>query len=285
MGTKNTGPGFIELAGHHHGGGKTDPAASANSRAGIRPRAMGRNCPETRALRAADVRRINGRATRWLGLGAAFLLIWPAQGLSAPPAEKPKLTERLGPETVMPRADQLRPWVRSSGENDNRNQIAPEDMVRDPKKMIEFLKGRPDRMDVNRMDPALTLTISGVLIEGGAWLTAEKLLFDASALWPERADVRTTHARVLIQLGRPSAALRTISEATKLMPDLSTPHFLKALALLRAQPVTQAKRIEAMGELETVLKLDPDFRDPSGWTATDVRSQLRQMRSGRRADP
>ena len=213
-------------------------------------------------------------------MGAAMLIFYPIIGIA-----KPKLKAQVGAETVMPKAAQLKDWVKEGSVAGGKAQISPEDMVRDPKKMVAFLRGRPDRMDVSRMDPALALTVAGVLIEGGAWLTAEKLLFNATELWPQRADLRTTHGRVLIQLGRPAAALKTVRMATETMADLSTPHFLKALALLRTQPVTQARRAEAMVALERVLELDPDFTDPSGWTAADVRSQLRQMRGSGRAAP
>ena len=173
----------------------------------------------------------------------------------------------------------MKPWLKKVSADATGTKISPEDMIREPKKLVAFLRGQPDRMDVARMDPALALTIAGVLVEGGAWLTAEKMLYDASVIWPDRADLRSTHGRVLIQLGRPGAALRTVTIASQKMPELSTPRFLMALALIRIQPTNPERQVQAIAELEKVLQLDPNFRDPSGWTATDVRNQLRQMRS------
>ena len=280
MGTKNSGSRPAKLAGNHPGYSRTHSAASKNGRTGFRTGALGRHCTGFDSFRPQPLREGYARTARWLGLGAALLLLCPNIGFA-----KPQLKEHLGPETVLPKTDSLKSWIQEIDDAKGQEGASPEDIVRDPKKMVAFLKGRPDRMDVSRMDPALALTVSGVLIEGGAWLTAEKMLFNAVKLWPDRADLRTTHGRVLIQLGRPGAALRTTTQATKTMPELSAPHFLRALALLRVQPITKARRLEAMGELEKVLALDPDFRDPSGWTATDVRNQLRQMRAGRREAP
>jgi tetratricopeptide (TPR) repeat protein len=215
---------------------------------------------------------------RWLGLGSALLFFCPGVAFG-----KPSLSAQLGPETMLPAASRLVNWVQTSTIVDPAGKIAPEDMVRDPKKLIEFIEGRPDRLDVSKMDGALALTIAGVLIEGGAWLTAERLLFDGTKLWPNRADLRTTHGRVMIQLGRPNAALETLNKAVEAAPDNATVHFLRALAMLRIQPVTTKRRQESLAELVKVLELEPGFRDGSGWTAADVKSQIRQMKSGRPA--
>ena len=201
---------------------------------------------------------------------------------SGPSLAQSSLKDQLGPERPLPPAStriDYDPSKKLSTVN-----LQPKNILKDPQTLVRFLKANPDRLSIDAMNPALVLTIARILVEGDALFLAERLLFMATEKWSDRPDLSREHARMLIQLGRSSAASRILKKTVGLEPENVTGHFLYAFATVRRKPMLAEHRKLAIKHFQIVLKLDPDFVDQSGWTTSNIRNQLDRMTKALNAD-
>jgi predicted Zn-dependent protease len=201
-------------------------------------------------------------------LGAA-LLIGPA-GASA----QGRLESLLGPDTVAPPSAAL---VDLTPKPPLAKDLGPERLATDPVALLQFVEANPERMDVNKMDPALVLTLTQVLLRADRTFLAEKLLFQAAAKWPDRTDLARGWARVAISLGRPAAAKARLEKALVAAPGDAVSHYLLGRACVGQQPATPESDACAKKAFETVLELNSAYTDADGVTAKDLRAILARL--------
>ena len=213
--------------------------------------------------------RLNGRRAA-LTIGAISLLVF-STGFS-----QPKLRDHLGPERPMPPAAERYDFLQERGTGAD---LTQNNLLKDPASLVRFFRKNPNRLSVDSMNPALALTISRILVEGGALFISEKLLDMSTKKWAQRPDLHREHGRILVQLGRPNSAVLKLRKLIENEPDNAANHFIYAFALVRQKPETSERKLEAIKHFEKVLSLDPNYRDSSGWSASNIRNQLNRMKS------
>lgn len=205
-------------------------------------------------------------------MGAALAVLTVGAAWAAPPID-----EVLGPETVLPpRAAQVSlaplPPLPKADEG-----LDPARLAQDPVMFARFIEADPTRLNVATMEPAVALTLAQILLRGDRTFLAEKLLWDARERWPDRSDLLRAHARVLVSLGRPQAAVDAVAGAVERWPGDPSLRYLHARGLLALQR-TAANEAAAARALEAVLEIDPNYVDPEGVTAEEIRQVLARLR-------
>lgn len=160
--------------------------------------------------------------------------------------------------------------------------VGPDRLATDPKALLQFVEANPDRLNVEKMDPALVLTLSQVLLRADRTFMAEKLLADAAAKWPERTDLIRGWARVAISLGRPVAARKALEVAVKAAPQDPVMQYLLGRACVAHQPATAESDACAKAAFETTLSLAPEYSDADGVTARDLRQIIARLAATKR---
>jgi len=211
------------------------------------------------------------------GLICACALARPA--LAAPPID-----EVLGPETIMPAAVDRVPMVPPQPLPAADDTLDPAQLANDPELFGRFVEANPARLDVSLMQPEVALTLAQILLRGDRTFLAERLLHAASQKWPARVDILRGHGRVLISLGRPGAALRTLRPAVQGSPGDPALRYLIGRALL-SLPRSRANEQAAIAALEAVVEIDPGYRDPEGVTAADIEQVVQRIRTSPGAPP
>jgi len=206
-----------------------------------------------------------------------FGVLTVAVCLSGTTLAAPVLDDVLGPPTVIPpRIERVRytppPPLPAADEN-----LDPARLASQPELFARFIEADPNRLDVKNMEPAVALTLTQILLRADRTFLAERLLWQACGQWPERADLRRAHGRVLISLGRPEAALRQLEEGIRQSPGDPSMRYLKGRAIM-ALPRNAINQQRAASALAAALEIDPNYRDPEGVTADDIRNVLARMR-------
>jgi predicted Zn-dependent protease len=204
---------------------------------------------------------------------------WARQLLGASMAQAaPPIDEVLGPETVLPPRGTRVAFVAPAPLPSDREGLDPARLAQDPDMFGRFIEADPSRLDTASMEPAVALTLAQILLRGERTFLAEKLLFDASRRWPERSDLSRAHARVLISLGRPQAAVDVLGAAIERVPGDASLRYLLARALL-GLPRNGVNEGAALVALEATLEIDPQYVDPEGVTAEEIRQVIGRLRA------
>lgn len=210
---------------------------------------------------------------------AAGALVTLSTGLAAP-----SLDEAGGADTLAPPAAARVPFTPPTPLPAADEAVDPQSLANDPDLLGRFIEANPGRLDAADMQPEVALTVAQILLRGDRTFLAERLLWNAARRWPERGDIGRAHARVLISLGRPDAAIQELRAVIQRSPGDPAARYLLGRALLTL-PASAGSEAQARVAFEAVLEIDPSYRDPEGVTAEDIRrvlSRLRQGPSGRR---
>jgi hypothetical protein len=200
---------------------------------------------------------------------AAMLLL----GASAAQAED--AAERLGPRTVAPPASR---WVSlQKPAFDPQNPPSPEALIRDPKALVAFIDQNPGRLDASQMNAELVLTLTRLLVDADRVFDAERLLAQARAQFPDDWELTRAWARVVLGIGRSNAVSEALERDLVRHPREPTLHYLLGNAWLQTRPRTEISLRQAFTAYARVLALAPDYRDPDGITAPQLRSALSRM--------
>ena len=183
--------------------------------------------------------------------------------------------ERLGPETVAPPPEALIPW---KAEAAVQGEVDPASLIQQPDRLAAFLQADPRRMDAERMQPELLLSMAQILLRGNRTFLAEQLLSRGAARWPDAIEVHRAWARVLLSIGRPQSGLRVLDAAAEHAASDPTVHYLRARALLQHDPRRDAA---ALAALRTVISLDPSYKASDGLSAQELVDGLLKLE----ADP
>lgn len=213
-------------------------------------------------------------------LRAASAAVWVAVSLPGASGAQvaPPIDAVLGPETVLPARGARVAFVAPTPLPADREGLDPARLAQDPDLFGRFIEADPRRLDTASMEPAVALTLAQILLRGERTFLAEKLLWDASRRWPERSDLARAHARVLISLGRPQAAVDGLEGAIKGSPGDASLRYLLARALL-GLPRTARNEAAAAVALEATLEIDPQYVDPEGVTAEEIRQVIGRLRA------
>lgn len=200
----------------------------------------------------------------------------------------------IGPETVAPPRRELVPYVPppptpTARELEGAREETLEALVRDPRALVRFLEENPAKLSVEGRQPAEVLAFAQTLLRMDQTFLAERLLGQAAAKWPERTDVAASWGRVLISLGRAAAALPALRAAAERAPKDAQIQYLLGRAWIGTEPQTAESRAAAVAAFERALDLDPDYVDPEGVSAADLRAVISRLRgadaAGARAAP
>ncbi len=198
---------------------------------------------------------------------------------------RPTLDDVLGPETIAPPPSAMVPVAPPVPLPDN---VDPTWFTEHPDALARFLAERPDRLDAAKMEPVLLLTLAQILLRGDHTFVAERLLWQGAKQWPERAEVVRAWARVLVSLGRPSAARDALEKVVALAPMDPAAQYLLARAFLSLEPRARAHDLAARAALAKVLAIAPGYRDADGVDAREIKlviEQLDQQIAGKRPAP
>lgn len=154
---------------------------------------------------------------------------------------------------------------------------SPEAMIRDPKLLIAFIDQHPGRLDAKSMSPPLVLTLTRLLVDADRVFDAERLLSQARALWPDDWEVTRAWVRVVLGLGRATAALQALEAQTGRRTDDPSLLYLQGNAWLQIRPRTEATLRGAFAAYARLVGVAPEYRDADGVTAAQIRQAVSRM--------
>ncbi|MCK6574232.1 tetratricopeptide repeat protein [Myxococcota bacterium] len=211
-------------------------------------------------------------------LGLSVCLLAPAPALAAGGA---RLEERF-PETVAPPRSQAISWEKRT--------LAPgempdaETLARDPKLLSAWLEQNPEKLDAGQMDPSLLLSIVQMLLSGSRVFEAERLLYQGMKRWPENLDIARRWGGIVVRLGRTEAARETLDRIAPVANDPAL-YYLLGTIYIRREPRAEPDLRSALAAWERVLALAPDYRDPDGSNAEQIRNAIEKLRKDLPAEP
>jgi tetratricopeptide (TPR) repeat protein len=215
------------------------------------------------------------------GAGFAAFGLSVSMSLPAFAAGGNRLEDRY-PETVAPPRNQAVSWEKRT--------LAPgempdaETLARDPKLLSAWLEQNPDKLDAARMDPGLLLSIVQMLLTGSRVFEAERLLYQGMKRWPENLDIARRWGGIVVRLGRTEAARETLD---RIAPQANDPalYYLLGTIYIRREPRAESDLRAALAAWEKVLALAPDYRDPDGSNAEQIRNAIEKLRKDLPAEP
>jgi predicted Zn-dependent protease len=154
---------------------------------------------------------------------------------------------------------------------------SPEAMIRDPKLLIAFIDQHPGRLDAKAMSPPLVLTLTRLLVDADRVFDAERLLSQARALWPDDWEVTRAWVRVVLGLGRATAALQALEAQAGRRTDDPSLLYLQGNAWLQIRPRTEATLRGAFAAYARLIGVAPEYRDADGVTAAQIGQAVSRM--------
>jgi len=154
---------------------------------------------------------------------------------------------------------------------------SPEAMIRDPKLLIAFIDQHPGRLDAKSMSPPLVLTLTRLLVDADRVFDAERLLSQARTLWPDDWEVTRAWVRVVLGLGRATAALQALEAEAGRRTDDPSLLYLQGNAWLQLRPRTEATLRGAFTAYARLVGVAPEYRDADGVTVAQIRQAVSRM--------
>lgn len=152
----------------------------------------------------------------------------------------------------------------------------PATLARDPRLLSAYLDRHPEKLDAKSMDPALLATLSQLLLSGGRYFEAERLLYQGVRQWPENTDIARRWAAMVVRVGRTEAARRVLE---RLAPTSQEPavFYMLGVVFLRHEPRTQEDTQAVVSNWQRTLALNPNYRDEDGTTAEQIRNGIAKL--------
>ena len=177
----------------------------------------------------------------------------------------------------MPPVSERISWVKAP----DPGEVDPQALVRDPEQLAAFFEKDPRRLSAERLRPGgpeLARMLSSLLLRANETFLAERLLRNAVEVWPERVDLVRAWARVLLSLGRPDAARRTLEPVVVRSSEDPTARYLLARAYLAVDQKSPGSQRRILAELEAVLRLSPSYKDTDGVGAKEIQAGIDQIK-------
>lgn len=171
-------------------------------------------------------------------------------------------------------------WVASKPVTQKLKKQLSEEELKDPKKLLEFLKSRPEALDPTKMTPFIAIEVGQTLLYGGELRKAIKLLNMAFKKWPNDVLVLQAWARALIKAGQPSYVRAGIEAWRQSNPQVaveSYTQYLYALSIYLEGPEESQHLDETIALIEKLLANDPNYVGPDGINATRLRTFLGEL--------
>lgn len=167
-------------------------------------------------------------------------------------------------------------WVKTKPKTKlSKSSTLSEDEIKDPKKLLAFLRSRPEAIDPSRMTPFIAVEVGQTLLYGGEVRKAIELLNTARDKWPNDLQILQAWARSLIKSGQPSyvrsgiEAWRTVNPTAQV--DSYT-QYLYALSIYLEGPQTTQNLTQTITLIDKLLSTDPTYVGPDGINAARLRS-------------
>ena len=171
-------------------------------------------------------------------------------------------------------------WVSIKPPKKQYTQPLNEADIKDPKKLLEFLKSRPEALDPTRMTPFIAVEVGQTLLYGGELRKAVDLLNLAYEKWPNNPQILQAWARALIKGGQPSYVRKGIESWRQSNPQVqveSYTQYLYALSIYLEGPQEPQHLKESKDLIEKLLANDPNYVGPDGTTAARLSSFLSEL--------
>ena len=156
-----------------------------------------------------------------------------------------------------------------------------EDELKDPKKLLAFLRDRPEALDPTQMTPFIAIEVGQTLLYGGEVRKAITLLDKAREKWPSQVQLLQTWARALVKMGAPSYARIGIEQWRAENPDQvveTYTQYLYALCIYLEGPEDPSHLSRSVELINTLLQDDPQYLGPDGISAAQLRSFADELR-------
>ena len=147
--------------------------------------------------------------------------------------------------------------------------------LKDPQKLLAFLKTSPDALDPSRMSPFIAVEVGKTLLYGGEVRKAVQLLNAAKNKWPKDLSILQNWAQALIKSGQPSYVRTGIESWQANQPTQSLDsytQYLHALSIYLEGPQEPRHLKQASSMIDQLLHADPNYIGPDGINAARLRS-------------
>ena len=172
-------------------------------------------------------------------------------------------------------------WVSFKQTNDSKTIALSPEEIKDPKKLLTFLKTKPEALDPSRMTPLIAAEVGQTLLLGGELRKALILLNSAKEKWPNNIDILKLWVNTLVKSGNPSYGRNGIEHWKKLNPTLTTDSYtdyLHALCIYLEGPQDSPHLLKSITLLEQLLAKDPFYQGPDGVNANQLRSFITELK-------
>ena len=166
-------------------------------------------------------------------------------------------------------------WVLSKPKDKSTPSTLSEQDIKDPQKLLAFLKNSPDALDPSRMSPFIAIEVGKTLLYGGEVRKAVQLLNAAKVKWPRDLSILQSWAQALIKSGQPSYVRKGIEtwQNTAVDNNLdSYTQYLYALSIYLEGPKEAMHLKKAASLIDQLLQSDPNYIGPDGITADRLES-------------
>ena len=158
--------------------------------------------------------------------------------------------------------------------------LSPQD-IQDPKKLLTFLKSKPEALDPSRMTPMIAIEVGQTLMFGGELRKALTLLNSAKEKWPNNLDILKLWMNALVKSGSPSYCRKGVEVWINNNPSLTTDSYtdyLHALCIYLEGPQDAQHLLKSITILEQLLSKDPTYQGPDGVNANQLRTFIGELK-------
>ena len=153
--------------------------------------------------------------------------------------------------------------------------------LRDPKKLLAFLRDRPEALDPTNMTPFIAIEVGQTLLYGGEIRKAVILLDKAREKWPSQAQLLQTWARALVKMGAPSYARVGIERWREANPTVTVEaytQYLYALCIYLEGPEEPTRLNRTIHLVDKLLRDEPQYIGPDGVSASQLSSFIEELK-------
>ena len=166
-------------------------------------------------------------------------------------------------------------WVLAKPQDQYQTAALSKQDLKDPKKLLAFLKTSPEAIDPSRMSPFIAIEVGKTLLYGGEVRKAVQLLNAAKSKWPQDLSILQSWAQALIKSGQPSYVRQGIESWQAAQPSQkldSYTQYLHALSIYLEGPEDPRHLSQASSMIDQLLNTDPNYVGPDGINATRLQS-------------
>ena len=172
-------------------------------------------------------------------------------------------------------APPVKQWVMAKPVDQAQPAPLSEEDIKDPTKLLAFLKTSPNALDPSRMSPFIAIEVGKTLLYGGEVRKAVQLLNAAKSKWPNDLFILQQWEQALIKSGQPSYVRHGIEswQASSQGQALDGyTQYLYALSIYLEGPQDPRHLSQASSMIDQLLATNPNYVGPDGITAARLQS-------------